>query len=66
MTLWQSIIGPTFLFSQACDLLQGLIPQREELGHEKDAVILSREHYERLYVFVIMWSVGAFLELDDR
>ena len=27
---------------------------------------LSRQHLEKLYVFSIMWSVGAFLELDDR
>lgn len=27
---------------------------------------LSREHLERLYVFALMWSTGAILELDDR
>ena len=47
---------------QATDLLQGLIPSKED----KDLTSVTRDHYERLYVFTIMWSVGAFLELDDR
>jgi len=46
---------------QCCDLLEGLIPK-----DEKDATPLKREHYERLFIFTLMWSVGAFLELDDR
>lgn len=49
-------------FSQACKLLAGLIPKREE----KDQTTLTREHYERLYIFTLMWSIGAYLELDDR
>jgi len=47
---------------QACKLMAGLIPKREE----KDTTQLTREHYERIYIFTVMWSVGAYLELDDR
>ena len=47
---------------QACDLLQGLIPSKDD----KDGVTPSPEHFRRLYVFTIMWCIGAFLELDDR
>lgn len=35
-------------------------PLQEQSGE------LSREHLERLYVFALMWSAGAVLELDDR
>lgn len=35
-------------------------PPQEQSGE------LSREHLERLYVFALMWSAGAVLELDDR
>ena len=34
-------------------------------GREEIAV-LSPEHLGRLYVFAIMWSLGALLELEDR
>ena len=44
-----------------CDLLQGLIPKKDD----KDGGI-TKGHYEHLYIFSLMWSVGAFLELDDR
>ena len=49
-----------FYHIQACDLLQGLIPTKEEKSS------LSKDHYERLYVFTVMWCIGSFLELDDR
>ena len=52
-----------YLFTQATKLLAGLIPQPDEKGSSGQ---LSRDHYERLYIFTVMWSVGAFLELDDR
>ncbi|CAF0880138.1 unnamed protein product [Rotaria sordida] len=48
------------IVTQACKLLNGLLPLKEA----KDQ--LTPQHIERLYVFAIMWSVGAFLELDDR
>ena len=51
-----------FVVRQACDLLQGLIPKRE---NEKESM-LSKEHMERLYIFTLMWSLGAFFELEDR
>ncbi|CAF4402891.1 unnamed protein product [Rotaria socialis] len=48
------------IVSQACKLLNGLLPLKEA----KDQFTI--QHIERLYVFSIMWSIGAFLELDDR
>ncbi|KAK7114140.1 hypothetical protein V1264_000252 [Littorina saxatilis] len=51
-----------FVITQATRLLQGMIPDKED----KDYVPMTPTHYERLYIFTIMWSVGAFLELDDR
>ena len=43
---------------QTCDLLEGLI---EDHG---DA--FTETHLERLYVFAVMWSLGALMELADR
>uniref|UniRef100_A0A1I8FY30 Dynein heavy chain 5, axonemal n=1 Tax=Macrostomum lignano TaxID=282301 RepID=A0A1I8FY30_9PLAT len=50
-----------FIVRQCCDLLEGLIPRREE----KEGA-MKPEFYRRLYVFVIMWSIGALLEWEDR
>ncbi|XP_032037004.1 dynein heavy chain 5, axonemal-like [Aythya fuligula] len=44
---------------QAIDLLQGLLSDRDEKQ-------LSEEHIARLFIFAVMWSFGALLELDDR
>ncbi|XP_074644897.1 dynein axonemal heavy chain 5-like [Tubulanus polymorphus] len=50
-----------FVISQACNILEGLIPSKDE----REGAI-SRQHFARFYVFTVMWSLGAFFELDDR
>ncbi|XP_034031153.1 dynein heavy chain 5, axonemal [Thalassophryne amazonica] len=50
-----------FVIMQCINMLQGLLPPPKEQGSE-----LSRTHLERLYVFALMWSTGALLELDHR
>lgn len=50
-------------FIQATKILTGLIPFDNV---KVDCVPLSKTHYEHLYIFAVMWSVGAFLELSDR
>ncbi|XP_051871749.1 dynein axonemal heavy chain 5 [Pristis pectinata] len=44
---------------QAIDLLQGLLPGIEDKQP-------SPEQVARLFIFAVMWSIGALLELDDR
>ncbi|KFM76966.1 Dynein heavy chain 8, axonemal, partial [Stegodyphus mimosarum] len=44
---------------QAIDLLDGLLPSSESEP-------ITPVHYERLFIFALMWSFGALLELDDR
>ncbi|XP_076801600.1 dynein axonemal heavy chain 8-like [Clavelina lepadiformis] len=45
---------------QLLTLLEGLIPQSE------DNKPIEKQHLEKLYVFCLMWSLGALLELNDR
>ena len=42
------------------NILEGLIPG-EDAPKQADA-----NHLSKLFVFSLMWSVGALLELDDR
>ena len=53
---------------QAIDLLSGLLAmeQQQEVTHHDSPSAFSKTHLGRLYVFSLMWSVGALLELDDR
>ncbi|XP_059171726.1 dynein axonemal heavy chain 8-like [Physella acuta] len=46
---------------QMCDLLEGLIPV--SLEERKN---LSPKHLEHLFIFGLMWSQGALMELADR
>jgi dynein heavy chain len=46
---------------QAIDLLEGLIPQDQD-----QQMALTPDYLEKLYIFALMWSVGALLELEDR
>jgi len=47
-------------FTQAIDILEGLLPD------PVDKVQLPPAHLQRLFIFSIMWSMGALLELQDR
>uniref|UniRef100_A0A8C3CTQ3 Dynein axonemal heavy chain 5 n=1 Tax=Cairina moschata TaxID=8855 RepID=A0A8C3CTQ3_CAIMO len=49
-----------FVIMQSINMLQGLIPSKEQGGE------LTPKYLERLYIFSLMWSVGALLELEDR
>ena len=47
--------------TQAINLLQGLIPTSSDEGKS-----IGQSHLKKIFVFAIMWSLGAVLELDDR
>lgn len=49
-----------YLYFKACNLLEGLIPKKDDKG------TLPAFHLENLFIFSLMWSLGALLELDDR
>ncbi|XP_041488031.1 dynein heavy chain 5, axonemal [Microtus oregoni] len=49
-----------FVITQSTRMLQGLIPPKEQAGE------VGPEHLGRLFVFAMMWSVGAVLELEGR
>uniref|UniRef100_A0A4W3JQZ3 Dynein heavy chain 5, axonemal-like n=1 Tax=Callorhinchus milii TaxID=7868 RepID=A0A4W3JQZ3_CALMI len=49
-----------FVIMQSINMLQGLIPPKEQAGE------ISRQNLERLFIFSLMWSIGATLELNDR
>ena len=50
-------------FFQAMDLLGGLIPTPTG---DTNVPQLNPDYLEKLYIFALMWSVGALLELDGR
>ena len=46
--------------TQACNVFEGLLPSKE------DNSSLPKPYLERVYIFSLMWSIGALLELKDR
>uniref|UniRef100_A0AAG5D7L6 AAA+ ATPase domain-containing protein n=1 Tax=Anopheles atroparvus TaxID=41427 RepID=A0AAG5D7L6_ANOAO len=51
---------------QCCDLLDGLLAPQGESDGSPASVDFSDAHVERLFLFSLMWSLGAALELEDR
>eukprot|EP00116_Pleurobrachia_bachei_P012718 sb/3472980/ len=50
----------SMLVSQFINIINGLLPPADAAKQPTPA------HLERLFVFALMWSLGAILELDDR
>ncbi|XP_035785030.1 dynein heavy chain 8, axonemal-like [Anopheles albimanus] len=57
---------------QCCDLLEGLLAPADENGEKAlslqppPPIDFSDAHLERLFLFSLIWSLGAVLELEDR
>ncbi|XP_032892362.1 dynein heavy chain 5, axonemal-like [Amblyraja radiata] len=49
-----------FVIMQSINMLEGLLPPKEQSGE------FNQKRLERLFIFGLMWSIGATLELDDR
>ncbi|KAF5272454.1 hypothetical protein FQR65_LT04922 [Abscondita terminalis] len=47
---------------QCCEILEGLMISEDDANPNA----FTDRHLERLYLFAVMWSIGAVLELDDR
>jgi len=62
-------VQDTVYIRQAVDLLIGLIQEAQAAiggATQNQKSTVSNAHYERLFLFSLMWSVGALLELKDR
>ncbi|KAK4886462.1 hypothetical protein RN001_002733 [Aquatica leii] len=55
------MIREALYIRQCCDVLQGLLASDNDMPR-----IIPDKHLEKLYLFAVMWSLGAVLELDDR
>lgn len=38
----------------------------EPLKAEAEVAVFSEEHLAKIYVFALVWSIGAFLDTEDR
>lgn len=47
---------------QTCDLLKGLL----DIDEVSEPIKYPESHLERIFLFAVMWSLGAVLELEDR